>query len=277
MFARNVSLRSPLKLAPEHVDLWYTRTDQVAPELASQYQALLTAQELIQYSRFYFEKDRHRYLVTRALVREVLSRYAPVAPEVWRFEADRYGKPFVVNPTGVARQITFNISHTDGLVVLGIRLSRALGVDIESTAREAPLSVSEQFFAAAERRDLCSLPPLHQPMRFWELWTLKESYVKARGMGLSLPLDQFSFDLTLSSTVSVQFAPGFEDMPSRWQFWLLRPTVHHLLSVCVETPGLDDLPIRLNVREIVPQSFHRLVHCPIYRFPQTTPHCSTNT
>lgn len=250
----SLSSEPPPALESGRIDVWYTRVDQVAPELALRYRALLTPSELAQHDRFHFEKDRHRYLVTRTLVREVLSHYVPVAPDAWRFEADPYGKPHLVDPVGLARRIVFNLSHTDGLVVLGLCLDRALGVDTESMQRQAPLDVAERFFSASENSRLRSLPAPDQALRFWQLWTLKESYIKARGMGLSLPLDQFSFELDVPDSISISFAPGFEDSPSRWQFWQIRPTGHHLISICAEASGANDPPIRLSVRETVPQS-----------------------
>lgn len=243
-----------------HVDLWFTRTDRVVPALAAQYHALLTPQELAQQRRFFFEKDRHRYLVTRALTREVLSRYVPVAPDKWRFESDAYGKPHVVDPTGAAKRISFNISHTDGLVAIGVGLDRALGIDVESMQRQAPLPIAERYFSPSESQALRRLPAHAQARRFWDLWTLKESYIKARGMGLSIPLDRFMFDLELPAAVSIAFAPGFDDLPSRWQFRQMRPTEHHLLAVCAEAHR----PVRLTVHETVPlcdPGFHPGYEC----------------
>ena len=268
MSIRTLSSEPLLDLTSGRVDLWYTRIDHVAPGLAQGYYAWLTPEELLQHGRFYFEKDRHRYLLTRALVREVLSRYAPVSPEGWRFAADRYGKPYIVELLGLAPQIAFNISHTDDLVVLGVTLGRALGVDVECTQRKAPLEVAERFFSEDESRRLRSLPAHAQAIRFWELWTLKESYIKARGMGLSLPLDQFSFELDEPGSISIQFAHGFGDTPSLWQFWQLRPSECHLLSVCVGASNEGAVPIRLSVRETTPLRSSRLVQCPLQRSPR---------
>jgi 4'-phosphopantetheinyl transferase len=256
-----------LDLPAGQVDLWFTRTDRVDLSLAARYHALLTPHELAQHARFHFEKDRHRHLVTRALVREVLSRYAPVAPHEWRFEAGRYGKPYIVGPANLAKRIAFNISHTGGLVIVGVSRTRALGVDAECMQRRAALEIAERFFSPLEARSLRRLSPQAQALRFWELWTLKESYIKARGMGLSIPLDQFALHLDEPRTVSIEFAPGFDDVPSRWQFWQMRPTAHHLLALCVESLAEDEAPIRLSVREATPLRSHRVVHCPVDRYP----------
>jgi len=267
-----VSLRTPnhctaplLDLPAGQVDIWLTRTDRVDAGLAAQYYALLTQHELVQNARFHFEKDRHRHLVTRALVRDVLSRYAPIAPHEWRFEADCYGKPHIAVPAALDKPIAFNISHTDGLVIVGVSVGRALGVDAECVQRRAALEIVERFFSTHEIRSLQRLSPQEQAMRFWELWTLKESYIKARGMGLSIPLDQFAFHLDDPRTVSIEFAPDLSDVPSRWQFCQMRPTEHHLLAVCVEARGVDETPTFLRVREATPLRNHCVLLCPIDR------------
>ncbi len=254
-----------LDLPAGQVDLWFTSTDRVDASLAAQYHTLLTPHELAQHARFCFAKDRHRYLVTRALAREVLSRYAPIAPRDWRFEADRYGKPCIVGPAGFAKPIAFNISHTDGLVIVGVSSRRALGVDVECMQRRAVLEVAERFFSAPEVRSLRRLPAQARALRFWELWTLKESYIKARGMGLSIPLDQFALHLDEPHAVSIEFEAGFDDLPSRWQFRQMRPTAHHMLALCVATTAEHRAPIRLSVHEAVPLRDHCIVHCPIDR------------
>jgi 4'-phosphopantetheinyl transferase len=254
-----------LDLPAGQVDLWFTRTDRVDACLASRYRALLTQHELAQHARFHFEKDRHRCLVTRALVREVLSRYAPVDPREWRFEANRYGKPHIVVPAHLAKRIAFNISHTDGLVIVAVSLARALGVDAECMQRRAAIEVAERFFSTLEVRSLQRLSPQAQAMRFWELWTLKESYIKARGLGLSIALDRFAFHLDEPRSVAIEFAPDFDDVPSRWQFWQMRPTEHHLLALCVESPAQHEAPMRFCVREATPLRSHCVVHCPIDR------------
>lgn len=258
MDVRNRSLG--LQLATSQIDLWYVRTDQVSAEVSLRYHALLTLQELTHHDRFYLEKDRLRYLITRTLLREVLSCYLQGTPEDWRFKTNLYGKPYLVDSVGMTHQTNFNISHTDGLVVLGICRDKELGVDTENTQREAPLDVAERFFSSSENRQLLSLPHEHRTMRFWEIWTLKESYIKARGMGLLLPLDQLSFDLEVPSAISIGFSSSLEDNPLRWQFLQLRPTEHYLLSVCIEAPSTDDPPIQWTIRETVPLMSHRFVH-----------------
>lgn len=228
-----------LQLHPDKAQLWFAFCDEIADEeLLAAYRGLLTPDERQKETRFYFARDRHRYLITRALVRTVLSRYAAVRPQEWRFIPDQYGRPQIVNDDCTARRISFNLSHTDRLVVLGVTSERALGVDTEHVrARRADLQVAEHFFSADEVAQLRTTPPELQQVRFFEYWTLKESYIKARGLGLSLPLEQFGFDLSQPRGLRIRFHPPLSDEPSSWLFWLLRTGADHYVAVCAEHAG----------------------------------------
>jgi 4'-phosphopantetheinyl transferase len=241
-----------LQLHPDKAQLWFAFCDEIAdPELLAAYRGLLTPEERQKETRFYFARDQHRYLITRALVRTVLSRYAAVRPHEWRFTPDQYGRPQIVNDDCTARQISFNLSHTDRLVVLGVTSERALGVDTEHVrARRADLQVAEHFFAAAEVAQLRATPAESQHGRFFEYWTLKESYIKARGLGLSLPLKQFAFDLSQPGTVQIRFHAPLSDEPSRWIFWQLQIGADHCVAICAERAA-HGVP-KLNCIKVVP-------------------------
>jgi 4'-phosphopantetheinyl transferase len=252
-----------LSLAPDEIHLWLAFYDEIDDEqLLAAYRALLNAAERAQEPRFYFARDRRRYLVTRALVRTVLSRYAPVDPRDWVFATNAYGRPEVAAPRTGGDGLTFNLSHTHSLIVLGIAKQRALGVDVENViAREAAIDVADHFFAPAEVAALHAVPEQQQHDRFFEYWTFKESYIKARGMGLSLPLDKFSFHYRGDDGVAIAIDRELADWPARWQFWQFRPTPEYLIAVCAER-GAAPAP-RLTVRRIVPlQSEHEsLLQC----------------
>ena len=223
-------------LTSDAVQLWFAFCDDIADaDLLADYRRLLTDEERRKETRFHFARDRHLYLVTRALVRTVLSRYAAIAPHEWRFAADAHGRPQIVNDDLTARRISFNLSHTHGLVMLGVAHERALGVDVEHIhERPADLQIAEHYFSADEVAQLRATPVELQQARFFEYWTLKESYIKARGLGLSLPLEQFGFDLAQPHGVRIRFHPPLIDEPSRWIFWQFRASVDHCMAVCAE-------------------------------------------
>ena len=216
------------------IDVWLTDYTAVTdPTVLARFELLMNSTERAQQQRFRFADDRLRYLVTRALLRTVLSTYAPVAPADWEFTLNEYGRPGISARHGLSN-LSFNISHTKGLIALAVSRRFEVGIDVENTAlRPAPLEVAGQTFAPTEVADLDSMAPDLQHERFFTYWTLKESYVKARGMGLSLPLDRFSFSFPLPRRIHLGIAPELEDDAAHWRFWLGRPTPDHLLALCV--------------------------------------------
>jgi 4'-phosphopantetheinyl transferase len=241
-----------IPLAPAEIHLWLAFYDEITDgTLHSAYRELLSPAEKGQESRFYFADDRRRYLITRALARAVLSRYAPVGPGEWVFSANAYGRPEIVNAQAREAGLSFNISHTRCLIVLGVTRGRALGVDVENfRAREAPIDIADRFFAPPEVAELAATPPHRQQYRFFEYWTFKEAYIKARGMGLSLPLDRFSFHYPNDHTVELAIHPELADEPERWQLWQFRPRPEYLAAICAERVGSQSSS--LVVRQTVP-------------------------
>jgi 4'-phosphopantetheinyl transferase len=241
-----------MSLRPDEIHLWLAFYDEVLEErLLLTYQQMLSKSERKQHPRFHFASDRKRYLVTRALVRTVLSRYAPVLPQEWVFSANEYGRPEIHSAQARESQLSFNISHTDSLIVLGVTRDRELGVDVENiSARNISIDIAERFFAPEEVASLTALPVDQQLDRFFEYWTLKESYIKARSKGLSIPLNKFAFRYPHGSGVELVIHPDLADDPARWQFWQFRPTPQYLVAICAERRGLQST--KLVVKKVIP-------------------------
>jgi 4'-phosphopantetheinyl transferase len=228
------------------VDLWFAVPGPIrSVPLLAQYHALLTAEERKRGDQFRFHEHRHDYLVTRALVRVVLGRCVGLPPQRLRFGTNRYGRPFLRQ----APQLSFNIAHTTGLIVLAVAYEGEIGVDVEQLCTgRATQDMAERFFAPAEAAVLRKSHPLCWDETFFSYWTLKEAYIKARGVGLSLALDSFEFDLARAGGIGFRASrQPLSDGPP--YFCLLRPGPAHLAAVCVRN-GLD-VPT-LNCRRIVP-------------------------
>jgi len=232
-------------LSGRQIDLWLVYYQAINDaDLLSELTLLLSPDERQRQARFHFPDDRKRFLLTRAAVRTVLSRYAPVAPVDWVFTANEYGRPAIAELHRQAMGLSFNLSHANGLIALGVCHNRALGVDSENLAtRPASPGIAERFFAHAEVVALNSLPESERHLRFFELWTFKEAYIKARGKGLSIPLDRFSFSFADPAGIAFHLAPLWEDSAQGWQFWQFRPTPDYLLALCAErrpqaSPGI---------------------------------------
>jgi len=250
---------SIIQLTSAEIHIWLTSCEAISEErLLATCPELLNNKEKEEESRFYFARDRHRYLVTRALVRTVLSRYASVDPKSWVFSRDAYGRPHIVNPQATDDCLSFSVSHTQGLIVLGVSKGRFLGVDVENfTKHDVSIDIADHYFAPQEVAALHELDYHQQKQRFFEYWTFKESYIKARGMGFSLPLARFSFLFADDHSVDLAIDPELGDDSSRWQLWQFRPTSEHLLAVCAEK--LNAQPLKLLVRETTPTVSERML------------------
>lgn len=236
-------------LSQADVHLWLT-ADEIDGEQAIDYRQLLSADERQRGQRFHFEKDRLRFLITRALVRSVLSRYEAVDPRDWVFTANAYGRPEIDALRTGATDLCFNVSHTAGLIVLGVTRGRTFGVDVENIcARTNPIDAAKLVFSATELAALARLPAEQQLDRFFEYWTFKESYIKARGMGVSIPLTKFSIQLEQDGLVDLEIAPELHDDPSRWQFWQIRPERTYVLALCAER--VPKLRPTISIRKMV--------------------------
>jgi 4'-phosphopantetheinyl transferase len=256
---------SMIEIERGQIHLWFVFFDDLRDQLLlSEYRKLLSAGEREQESRFLFDRDKHRYLVTRALLRLVLSKYADLAPREWTFATNPYGRPEVANDSAEGRKIAFNISHTNSLIVLGIAQDRAIGVDTENLrAGRDSVDLANRYFAADEVAALRVLSREQQQRRFVEYWTLKESYIKARGMGLSIPLDQFSFHFSQNGRLQMDIAAAQSDSPSRWQFWQFQPAPQYLVAVCAER--VPTQLTRLSMKKIVPLVGDETVEYPFLR------------
>ncbi len=250
------------------IDVWLACYDEFVDErILSNFREIMSEEERLQEARYHFAHDRKRYRVTRAMVRTVLSRYVPLAPVDWKFSANRYGRPEIANDHEVTKGLHFSISHTRGLIALAISKDRALGIDVEDVmAHQASLDIAQKFFSPAEFEELSRVPGNQRHGRFLEYWTLKESYIKARGMGLSIPLDKFSVHGLHQRAVRMSIHPELNDDANRWIFWQFHATVEHLLAICAERMG--DLLPTVAMRRIMPTGVDEKIHIELLRHPE---------
>jgi 4'-phosphopantetheinyl transferase len=216
----STSDNTPLELGLNEVHLWCAFPHAItAPGPLAAYHDLLSAEEHRQYRQFSFARNRRDYLVTRALVRTVLSfYYSDTDPRDWRFHQNPYGKPEIAYPEN-SQQLRFNVSHTDGLIVCLVARSCEIGVDVEHTDRRCSVfELAESLFATEEIAALQALVENAQRQRFFQYWTLKEAFCKARGLGLSLPMEQVYFQFAEGRPIRVSFGPQLQDDPDNWRF-----------------------------------------------------------
>lgn len=224
----------PADLPAGAIAIWCARPDELGDDGETHASLdILTDDERARWRRFRFGDHRRRFLATRLLARRVLSMYDPRPPSAWRFQFGAHGRPAIAGENSLRLQ--FNLSRTAELVVCAISRDCELGVDVENTTRRAPLDVANRFFAPIEVQELRSHPPESQPRRFFEYWTLKESYIKARGKGLAIPLDQFAFHLAPDRPPRIEIDPRQYDEADSWQFVQIEPAENYLVALCVRS------------------------------------------
>ncbi len=212
----------------DEVHVWWAATDEVrAFDQTDTFESWLTDDERERYRRYRRPEDRELFLFTRAALRHALSQYAGVEPGGWRFVTGEYGRPELDAPFSESG-LRFNVSHTSGMIACLVSDGMDAGVDVEDIGRRSDiLELARTVFSKAERRELEALPPDAAIARFYEIWTLKEAYVKARGMGLSLPVRKVTFTGGRRDGIGVSFETPIEDVARDWQFALWRPSPGH--------------------------------------------------
>jgi 4'-phosphopantetheinyl transferase len=221
--------------------VYYARESAFTPEAMARDEFLLQADESHRAKRFHFEHDRRVYVAAHALLRRSLSKHAPVDPRAWRFAAREHGRPEIAEPVRSPR-LRFSLSHTRGIAACAIAHEVDVGFDVEDVAREVPLEVAERF-AEDERATLRSLSTGDREGRFFAFWTLKEAYMKARGLGLAIGLDQVAFRVS-PAEIRVSFGADCPDDAAAWRFesWLIEGAHHAAIAVATS----DDLEIHVS-------------------------------
>lgn len=205
--------------ASAEIALWFAPFSAARYDAArlAEFETLLDAGERARWQRFRFPEDRLRFLVGRAFLRTVLAQTLGRSdPASLAFATATHGKPELAGMD--AGRLHFNLSHTGAMLVLATSRQHALGVDVEALTRQVDLMpLAQRYFAQREVEELEQLQGHAQRERFFRLWTLKEAWLKACGLGLRVPLDSFRFDLSGSQPVIV-CGPQHDDRPERWQF-----------------------------------------------------------
>ncbi|MGK0500412.1 MAG: 4'-phosphopantetheinyl transferase [Oceanicoccus sp.] len=226
-----------MQLDVNDIHLWVVDLAHVPADKLSTYHQLMSPQELQRNQRFKFAAGQFSDATTRALVRNTLSRYADISPTQWQFTKGDHGKPEIAN-AGV--KLRFNVSHTSQCIVCAVSRVYPVGVDVEYIGRKNDvLAIADRYFSESELSDLSVLPLDQQLDRFFDYWTLKEAYMKARGEGISLGLDNFGFRFDRRQ-IAIQTAKKLQDNDAAWQFRLFSPAKYQRMALAVKC-GANEL------------------------------------
>ena len=223
-------------LAIGEVHVWCATLDQPTSQFLRLAQ-MLSADEHARADRYCFTRDRQHFIVGRALLRVILGRYLDVEPDRLRFAYSYHGKPSLAEPFG-SGILRFNVSHSQGLALYAVARDRQIGVDLERTRPVDDLEqIAERFFSPREHAALRALPTQMKHEAFFNCWTRKEAYVKARGDGLSLPLDQFDVSLGPGDPARLLHNEREPQEVTRWSLQELTPAPGYIAALAIEGHG----------------------------------------
>ncbi|MBA2285723.1 MAG: 4'-phosphopantetheinyl transferase superfamily protein [Ktedonobacteraceae bacterium] len=231
-------------LGDDEVHVWRAVLD-VPEERAWDLEHTLAADERERAARFRFPEHRRHFIVARGILRAILGRYLGQEPETLQFCYNEYGKPAMLGHTGRRRAaplhenlgdaLCFNVSHAHGLALYAFARGRDVGVDVEYVRMEmAFLEIAERFFSPYEVALLRTVPPAEQHRAFFNCWTRKEAYIKARGMGLSLALDQFDVSLTPGEPAALLNIREAGQDSRDWSLHALSPGGEYIAALAVK-------------------------------------------
>ncbi len=225
-----------MRIEESEIHLWQLQQgDFELSSLQSECLAWLTESELKRFQRFQFDRHRKQLLLGRILMRVALSSYdRSIAPASWNFTHNDYGKPAISEEQN-SESLYFNLSHSAEKVVLAVSRFKDIGVDVECARKPRRMAaIAQRYFSDKEAGQLLILPEDQQQSRFYDLWTLKEAYIKACGMGLAIPLQHFSYGFAGDDGLTVEFDARRNDMEGAWQFWQISAGSDFKLAVAAK-------------------------------------------
>lgn len=205
-----------------------------SPEELAHYSSLLSADEKTRAEKFYFERDRHRYIFGRGILRTLLAGYLKINPSKIEFMYGAHGKP-ALKKAYHDKILQFNLAHSNdwGLYIFG--WDRQLGIDLEHVR---PLQdaddFAKRFFSRQESAWINSLPMDQKWGAFYKLWTCKEAFLKANGSGLTIPLNEAEIFIQDDNSAKLVSIGGVSDKAAKWQLEIFNPIDDYQAAIAFE-------------------------------------------
>ena len=221
-------------LGTRDVHVWRASLDSPLA-LVERLRQLLSPDEQARADRFHFEIDRRHFIVARGCLRTILSRYLQIAPADVQFSYESHGKPQIASTILQDQKLRFNLAHSGGLALYAFTLVGEIGIDLEHIRPEfTGDDIARRFFSASEVARLDKLPAQARHEAFFNCWTRKEAFIKAKGVGLSLALDQFDVTLAPAEPAALLKTRWDENEVTRWSLQAIDPGSGYAGAVAVE-------------------------------------------
>ncbi len=197
-------------------------------------QSILSEEEVKRAGKFHFETDRLHWVVARGILRVLLGYYLEVDPCAISFVTNDYGKLFIAHPSD-RTCLRFNLTHSGDIALFAFTYDRHVGVDVEYMRADIDYEeLAQNYFSPYECAVLRTLPPVLREEAFFLCWTRKEAYIKARGRGLSIPLDQFDVSLTPGEPAMLLDSREDPQATANWSLHALMPGERYTGALVVE-------------------------------------------
>lgn len=224
------------RLQRDEVHVWRAPLARPAAEVET-LKELLSEDELRRAESFHFQHDRSSFIVARGTLREILSLYTGEHPRLLRFGYNAFGKPELTDAP-VEVPVRFNVSHAGAWALYAVAAGREVGVDLEVMRESVPCEeLAASFFSQREVATLMALPVGDRRRAFFECWTRKEAYIKARGEGLSLPLDSFDVSLAPGEPAALLATREESRAAAGWTLLELMVGPGYVAAITVEGSG----------------------------------------
>jgi 4'-phosphopantetheinyl transferase len=228
-------MSEPSPRAPHTIRAWHAHVDRIWPSAASHDRALtwLSPAERARYDRFRHDVDREMFLLGRAMARSLVGRALVVAPDAWPWREGPRGRPEIDRPDS---PVSFNVAHSGGVVVCAVAHEAEVGIDVEDRRRaRLDRELVDRYCSSSEAADIARAGDDWQD-RFLRYWTLKEAYLKARGLGIAVHLSDLSFTLGPNGDARVDFLASLAGSDPNWTFDLRDLDDGHYVAIAASTP-----------------------------------------
>jgi 4'-phosphopantetheinyl transferase len=204
------------RLPSGEIHVWSSALE-LDSESIGAWEAVLSQDERCRANRFRFGKDYVEFVLARSLLRCLIGSYLGLEAATIQFVYSPFGKP-AIHPDLEPKGLRFNVSHSHGEALFAFSHNREVGIDLEFIPHEWDgSSLSQHFFSSRENEQLQTLADIEQKQAFFRCWTRKEAYIKARGEGLSLALNQFDVSLLAEEKAALlEVRPDAQEV-NRWK------------------------------------------------------------
>lgn len=226
-----------MEIPENEIHIYETPIDVFIPEL-KEFESLLSDDELNRAKAFRFDIHRDRFMICRALLRKLISKYTDLPSRNINFSYSQKGKPFLKDSL-----LRFNISHSVNRAVFAFTKFHEVGVDIEfkkdmNDAHE----IARRFFSEIEIEEMMKLKVDEIKTGFFNCWTRKEAFIKCIGEGLSFPLKNFAVSLAPRVKPMLTWIKGSSDEIKNWSLFDIKTDPEYVSSLAVKS--IRSKPVR---------------------------------